>query len=813
MKGIIEALKTSAKNGFEYGFIKLASGESLYFNSRSLSPNYEMSDFFEGDSVEFSSTLTNKFGKKSAIGVKRIKTDSYFINQKNDNSHPIKDFYTPGFFKSINITKMQTEHLKVHSGEYEVLQKLKRILYITYVGHHEMGHNSAIFPFCLIGTTEFLKTFLHGKYEFLLVFSHFEDCSWQQNTLKAATFIRKRKEIAERRPLVNFYILISNARNLKIEIDKMKGGTEAAIIPFSFEEILNCNSKEQLEDLFINRFGEYLFENNMLGEENPIEDEQLLFGDRGKIADSIVQRCKEGKHSGIFGLRRSGKSSVLRAVTRRLDYSETKYIVIEARSALENIDSWKTALFDIAKSIRIATTGVIPGDNETRHDFQERLKLSSTESDYEKRPTQCFVEDVKIYTKNDQTFVIAIDEIELITYNTATSQAWQNLDAYKGFWGALRDSGCSLILCGVNSTINERSIIEYNGKTCDNPMYERIHNCADFSKTYLPTFTDEQTKIMINTLGSYSNVAFDDIYVDINRAFGGQPYAIRQFCAFMFEHIKTFRSPNTTYEISKPTFSALISEFNSSGKGNQVFATILQHICIFKEEYEMLKKFALTPGKYKKIEHDNINIIDHLVKYGLIEYDTSTCYISFVISALKDYICKNESKNPDDMTNDERRQYIQDRVKNCEIKLKKYIIQYFTYNGGDAAGKAFINRYITGRNPLIKINHKCQPAPDIANCSFAECFEHKKFIFFFSSIKTIIKDNWSTLGAALSNAAMSEDQFSVYMDQLNAGRNDADHYDPEDMTSPEEWQIDNRTMNAFVIAYNAFEDLFDKLHI
>lgn len=599
MKGIIEALKTSAKNGSEYGFIKLASGESLYFNSRSLSPNYEMSDFFEGDSVEFSSTLTNKFGKKSAIGVKRIKTDSYFINQKNDNSHPIKDFYTPGFFKSINITKMQTEHLKVHSGEYEVLQKLKRILYITYVGHHEMGHNSAIFPFCLIGTTEFLKTFLHGKYEFLLVFSHFEDCSWQQNTLKAATFIRKRKEIAERRPLVNFYILVSNARNLKIEIDKMKGGTEAAIIPFSFEEILNCNSKEQLEDLFINRFGEYLFENNMLGEENPIEDEQLLFGDRGKIADSIVQRCKEGKHSGIFGLRRSGKSSVLRAVTRRLDYSETKYIVIEARSALENIDSWKTALFDIAKSIRIATTGVIPGDNETRHDFQERLKLSSTESDYEKRPTQCFVEDVKIYTKNDQTFVIAIDEIELITYNTATSQAWQNLDAYKGFWGALRDSGCSLILCGVNSTINERSIIEYNGKTCDNPMYERIHNCADFSKTYLPTFTDEQTKIMINTLGSYSNVAFDDIYVDINRAFGGQPYAIRQFCAFMFEHIKTFRSPNTTYEISKPTFSALISEFNSSGKGNQVFATILQHICIFKEEYEMLKKFALTPGKYK----------------------------------------------------------------------------------------------------------------------------------------------------------------------------------------------------------------------
>lgn len=813
MKGIVKTLKTSEKTSLEYGFIRLSSGESIYFDSRSLSSDYKMTDFLEGDSVEFSAIRSNRIGKKYAKGVKIINTDNFSESPQDDNSHKIKDFYTSGYFRSLNRTQMQSEHLKDNSGEYEVLQKLKRILYISHVGHHEMGHKGAIFPFCLIGTTEFLKTFIHGKYEFLLIFSHFDDCSWQQNTLKAANFIRKRKEIAERRPLVNFYILISNARNLKIEIDKMKGGTEAAIIPFSFEEILNCNNKRQLEELFINRFGEYLFENNMLGEENPIENEQLLFGDRGKIADSIVQRCKEGKHSGIFGLRRSGKSSVLRAVTRRLNYAEIKYVIIEARSALETIDSWKTALFDIAKRIRIVTTEMIQGDDETRHDFQERLKLSSTESDYERHPTQCFVEDVKLYTRSCQTFVIAIDEIELITYNTATSAAWQNLDAYKGFWGALRDSGCSLIVCGVNSTINEKSIIEYNGKTCDNPMYERIHNCADFSKTYLPTFTDEQTKIMINTLGSYSNVAFDAVYVDINRAFGGQPYAIRQFCAFMFEHIKTYRSPNTIYEISKPTFSALISEFNCSGKGKQVFATILQHISIFKEEYEMLKKFALTPGKYKKVEHDDINIIDHLIKYGLIEYDTSTCYISFVISAIKDYICRNEVKNPNDMNNDERRRYIQDRVKNCEIKLKKYIIHYFTYHGGNTAGKTFINKYITGNNPKIKLNPKCTPAPNITTCSFIEIFDHQKFLIYFSTLKTIIKENWSTLGVALSTAKMSKDQFSVYMDQLNAGRNDADHYDPEDMTSPEEWQIDNKTMDAFVTAYNAFEDLFNNLNI
>lgn len=809
MEGIVDIIKTNRKNGLEYGFIKLPSDESIYFDSRSLSTNLKMSDFYQGDKVEFSAVLEDAARRKTALCVKLTETVQTTNSERMIEKQVVRDFYKPGYYRSLDRTQMRIDHLKPNSGEYEVLEKLKNVLYISHVGHHDMGTGGASFPFCLVGTTEFLKSFIHGKYEFLLVFSHFDNGSWQQNTLKAAHFIRKRKEIAERRPLINFYILISNAKYLKNEIDKMKGGTDAAIIPFSFEEIIECRSNEQLERFILDRFGEYLFENNMLGEENAIEDDQLLFGERGKIADSIVQRCREGKHSGIFGLRRSGKSSVLRAVIRRLDYAEIKYIVIEARSALEVINSWKTALFDIAKSIRTVTTGLIQGANETRREFEERLKLASTEADYEKRPTQCFVEDVKLYTRDNPVFVIAIDEIELITYNTATSSTWQNLDSYKGFWGALRDSGCSLIICGVNSTINEKSIIEFNGKTCDNPMYERIHYCADFSKTYLPVFTDEQTKIMINTLGGFSNVAFDEIYVDINRAFGGQPYAIRQFCAFMFERIKNYRSPNIVYQISKPTFSALISEFNYSSKGTQVFATILQHICIFKEEYEMLKKFAMAPGKYKRVDHDDIAIIDHLIKYGLIEYDPTTCYIDFTIVALKDYINRTETRDPSDMSNDERRRFVQDKVKVCEAKLKKYIIQYFTYHGGDAAGKKFM----LNLHPPIATNPKCVPAPVSSNCSFTDFFDHKKFIIYFSTLKSIIKNAWGTLGQAFDNANMSKEKFSVYMDHLNAGRTDAAHYDPEDMVCPDEWQINDKTMDAFVTAYNAFDELFEKLHL
>ena len=792
MQGKVKVLKENQYHS-RYGFIIGENGITYYFNKKSLGEGVDMSDLHENDSIEFT------IGQAKIEGSKEVANNILLLEE------PVK-FYSYGFSRSFDLQRMEREHLKKDSGEKEVLQKLKEILYITYGNHHDMGHNN-LFPFCIVGATKILKQYVRGQYEFLMIFSHFDSNDWQQNTLKAVRAIRQRKEITERRLLVNFYILVSNARYLKQEVDRMKGGTEAAIIPFSFEEILGCE-REKLKSLLLSRFDEYYFENNMLGEERPIEDDTLLFGERGKIADSIVQRCLEGSHSGIFGLRRSGKSSVLRAVTRRLDNIGIKYVKIEARSFLEGIDSWKTGLFDIAKEIRKATLGIMQEDGETRIAFCGRLKLSSTEEDYQKRASQCFVEDVNLYTRNETTFVIAIDEIELITYNSATSEMWKDLDSYKNFWGALRDSGCALIVCGVNSTINEQSSIYFNGKTCDNPMYERIHNCADFSKTYLPAFTDAQTRYMINTLGSYSNIAFNNVFAEINRAFGGQPYAIRQFCAFLFDKVKEKRSAHQVYEISRATFDALVVEFCNSEKGLQLFKTILQHITIYKEEYEMLKRIALAPEKYRTVKQSDIGLIEHIEKYVLIDYDRSTLFVTFNIQSIQDFIKKSVDKHPEDMNNDERRQYVQDRVAICEKKLKRYILNFYIYNAGASAGKTMLMKNYGTSKAYISANPAAKSVSNPNSCKLEELFNHSQFILYFSTLKRIIADHWTTLGSAIDKYGISKNKFIVCMEDLNAGRNDADHYDPEDMVCPDEWEIDDAKMSAFCTAYTTLEAFF-----
>ncbi len=797
MNGKIERITDPGGTRQPFGMIMGDDNVRYYFNGKKLSDGYDMSDFQIGANVTFtpgSAELPNS--APPATNVRPLNATS--------------GFYKPGFANGLDLRKAERT-LKRNSGEMDVLLKLKDLLYVSYVGSHDLGHNS-VFPYCILGNTSILKQYIRGKYEFLLVFSHFDSCDWQQNTVRAAQAIRLRKEVSERRPLVNFYILVSNARNLTDEIDKMKGGTNAAIIPLSFSEILSADT-DTLQALLLSRFDEYYFENNMLGEEKAIVEDTLLFGDRGKIADAIVQRCNEGNHSGIFGLRRSGKSSVLRAVERRLDYNQIKYVTIESRSFLEGLDSWKTALFDIAREIRRASLGLKQEDGETRAEFTKRLCLSSAEEDYQRRAAQCFVDDVKLYTREHQPFVLALDEIELITYNTATSDPWRDLEAYKNFWGALRDSGCSLIVCGVNSTINEQSSISFGGKTCDNPMYERIHACADFSKTYLPAFTDEQTKDMLNKLGSYSNVAFDNVYTQINRAFGGQPYAIRQFAAYMFERAKNSRKPHEVYQFSKATFDALIDEFANSEKGIQLFKTILQHIRIYSDEYRMLERIALAPEKHRTVERKDIALIDHLEKYGLIEYDRTTLFITFNIHAIQEHIQKTATKAPIDMDNDERRRYVQEKVKECEQKLKSYILRYYNYLDGGITGRNVILKNYGNKHGYVTINTKAHPAPDINTCDFEDFFDHSLFIMYFSAIRWIISNNWKTLGKSIESYGVSRVKFESCMEDLNAGRTDADHYDPEDMRCLDGWEISDKTIQNFMSAYETMSGIFKKLKL
>jgi len=823
MEGTIYSIRKNQIGLF--GFIAGQDGVKYYFDQRSVAKGFNISSFSSGNLVSFSikNAMSSDrcpiaYDLHPSSGAVFKQTDTVVLSQapsengKNtlsiqseeaEDDDGIIKFFKPGYARRLDIAKAKHDHYKEGSGEAEVTDKLSQIFYVSRIEHH--AFHSAQYPFCLVGATRPFSQFIRGKYEFLLIFSHFDNSDWQATTLLADREIRKRNEIADRRPLVNFYILISNARQLKKEINKVRGSTSAAVIPFSFEEILGCSDRFELIGLVQKRFSNYLFENNMLGDTAVIDDDNLLFGDRGKIADAIVQRCIDKKFSGIFGLRRSGKTSVLHAVFRRLDRDGIKYITVQSES-IQSVNNWKTALFDIAKDIRAKMSGIEKSASETDAEFETRLKLCHTEADYEKRATRCFVDDVHLYCLGSSPFVIAIDEVERITFNTTTASAWKSVEAFCGFWGALRDCGCVLIISGVNSMINEIGIVAYQGEQDNNPMYERITCISEATKTYLPPFTDEQTREMINTLGGYSRISFSQVFSDINRAFGGQPYAIRQFCAFLFEQNKHNRQLGEIFEITIPTFRKALFDFSKSMQGIALCKTMLERIRIFEDEYKILKELALSPEKRQIIPPENIAQIDHLEKYGLIIYDRATCCVTFCINIVKEYLVANVQKDPKDMTNDERRRFVQDYVAICEKKLKTFIRDYYVFNGKTIVGrKAIVN--------IVAPNRAYKPIMDATICDFSDLFDHRKFIMHFSSIRKVITGNWAELGKSFEACGISKAEFNLYMEALNAGRNDADHYDAENIDfSPDDWDISDTIMTAFYSAKTKVDNFLKIVH-
>ena len=804
MQGEVYNIKPD-KYGKLFGNIRGNNKESYYFR---FDPQYFVNEedteiLKVGDIVSFEPFI--KYKERGPWA-----RDIQIIDHKSSQSSPQPlpqrrnislSYYEPGYSKAIPRGSLST-YLKPHSGEIDILDKLSGLIRIQHINTHDLGHGD-MFPFCILGATELLRQYM-GAYEFILVFSHFDSKMWQNNSLQAINSIRKRKEVAMRRPLVNFYLMISNALNFKQEIDRIKGGTDSAIIPFSFEEIMSCTSKDSLAELILSRFDEYYYENDMLGENRAIEDDALLFGDRGKIADAITQRCSQKRNSGIFGLRRSGKTSVLYAVFRRLEAQSIKYAPIKSR-ALSAFPSYQRALYEVAKRVKIAAFDLVQGEYESRSEFEKRLNLNSTIDDYMDDPINCFHDDIRLYTGRLPYFVIAFDEIECITYNTSTSTVWKKLETYENFFEALRDCGCSLIFCGVNATINEKSIIYYNNQSCDNPMHERIEIQNGFSKTYLPAFTDEQTKYMINTLGSYSNIQFDYVFSNINQAFGGQPYFIRQFCSFVYSRVKDQRTKNQPLQITKATYDALLREFYK-GKGQELCETILEYVStLYVEEYEMLKKLALSPDRYCQPTLEQARCLDHLEKYGLIERDFVTGFVTFRIELIQLFLQQTATKRPEDMNNEERRRYVQDCVANCERKLKKYIVQYYKMHSRENDAKRWLKSH------GIKTNKNAIPTPDFNLCTIDEVFDHSKFIIYFSTLSGFITDNWGALGQKLDAFNISKERFKVCMSDLNAGRNDADHYDPEDMEPPPDgiWEIDDKTLKSFMVANDTFADFFN----
>ena len=141
-------------------------------------------------------------------------------------------------------------------------------------------------------------------------------------------------------------IIISKDNNVEEEIHHiLKNDMEMqVVIPFRYSELQGGDKRQ----LVTKRFRDYFYERDLFAFESPLKKDIYFFG-RREYVHELISRHKSGENSGVFGLRRSGKTSVLQAIERAAQFTETMCVFADCQDLYHY--SWNIALFFIIQLI------------------------------------------------------------------------------------------------------------------------------------------------------------------------------------------------------------------------------------------------------------------------------------------------------------------------------------------------------------------------------------------------------------------------------------------------------------------------------
>ena len=498
----------------------------------------------------------------------------------------------PGINKQANLSSFSND-------EIAIIKSFAKEWYVTFGGEPiELGSNSQ-YKFFLMKPTDDYQEMFNIKREIVVVFSDY--IPFQPRTLDAYEAIFD--SISALRVERIATVLISRDNNIVYEITTLlrSDPERQIIVPFSYKELL-----EKHDTFFIrNRFVEHFFSRDLFNFQSPLKKDIYFFG-RNDIVQDIVSRTKSNENSGLFGLRKSGKTSIVFSVERVLLRENIASIFIDCQSPSFHQKRWNDALGNIIKQIA----------DKYFSDNQIIRELFVPTDDYRdsSRAAELFEQDLQTFYRSakKRPILIVFDEIEHISPVSSPSRHWITENDFVLFWQTLRSvyqkhqNKMSYLLSGTNPQCVE--LPQING--IDNPIFNQI------PATYIPAFSFLQTKNMIDTLGRLMGLFFDDIVIScLTDDFGGHPFLIRLVCSkihLMSHNTRPTRIDKTIYERAKQQMLLDCGPYIE-----MILLTLTIHYGI---EYDMLKMLALEDFEnFYELSKMDPSLTKHLLAYQIID--------------------------------------------------------------------------------------------------------------------------------------------------------------------------------------------------
>lgn len=332
----------------------------------------------------------------------------------------------------------------------------------------------------------------------------------------------------------------------------------------------------------------------------PLTDPSSFFG-RDKDIEDALQCLSAGQHLGIFGLRKSGKSSLLNQVERVLDDRGWAIARVDLNAYVGRSERMSEDLVRRLRGSAQRLQTPVPPLRSTRGNIEQR-----------------WIEDLEALVSalaNVAGILLIVDEIDTVLPGRVESAGGVAEDRRKMLRALVQlramiqdtqtrqDVHPVLFSAGVDATIFELPRLTGG----DNPLYQ-------FSRVkFLEPLDRAALQRMVRILGKRSGMRFADhrLAEELAAEYGGHPLLTRQACSWVHRH----RPANTVpYPV---TLDALHQAFTARGTGTPLTHAhdTLDELAQWYPDDGALLVSLLAGGSA------DVGEMQHAVDYGLVDAD------------------------------------------------------------------------------------------------------------------------------------------------------------------------------------------------
>ena len=625
--------------------------------------------------------------------------------------------------------KLQAEFTR---EEKQIVKKWSELWFITRAGKKEVGNSE--YRYIYAKPTETIEEGTGITKELVVIFSPYK--SFEARTLTAYDEI---VEIdIEQRYEKLCYALISKDNEIENKLSTYISGQENQIIvPFSYDLF----SKNHNDSFFIrNQLRKYFFARDLFDYSEPLKRDFFFFG-RTDVVSQIIDKHKASQNSGIFGLRKTGKTSIIYDVIRKAKSQDFIAINIDCQDPSFNNRRWYEALYYVSNYIVKECQICEPIDE---NNFNE--KKASELFEY-------YID--KAYKETNKTILLLFDEIENISFGKSPTEHWCNGLDFVYFWQCIRSVyqknslKFSFCIFGTNPKCVEQATI--NEK--DNPIFNMV------KPNYISGFSVPQTREMVRKLGRIMGIRFEEtIYGKMVEDYGGHPFLIKRVCSKLSQLY-----PERPVTIDRLKYIKAKEDFNLE---NTYFDMILNVLTQFyPDEYEMLRFLAIKDEEdFNFFVKEDPSMVKHLIGYGII-YNNEKTY-DFKIDAIRDYIIRLNNAHVKPYTAAEKWKLLCEQRNEIEISLRKMVKNITrTSKKSEYEAKEYVIKKVFGNNNSLY------------SYSYNDLFNKKNREIYLRSLFILIKAEWDYY----SDYFEKQEVFINHMNILNEeGRFDAHAKVPDD---------------------------------